>query len=346
MNLPAISEGTSRKSFWEKPEGITGMIFMGIMAIGGFFLLETLLPRIIKLLDLGITAVGQGITLTILGAVLLGLWMILTNKRVHTLVKYMFKSAMRAITQMFVEIDPIGIMRGYIDTLKKRKAEFDEHKRDMSGVLRTIKESIATNTKNIENSVAKARVAKEQNHPEQVTLQMRNISRLEDVNARHKATVEKMSALYAMLEKYGSAADWMIEDLTSAVKTSEEDRKMMKAAHGAMSSAWGILKDNSEDRELYEMALESTVQDYGRKLGEIEDFMSSSRDIIANIDLQNGVWETKALEKLQVIESQTESLVLGGEKRLLLEKSSNMQIPATASESAQPVAEYSKYFNK
>ena len=43
------SKETKEKSFWERPEGVTGMIFLAGLIIGGGYLLYTILPVLIGL---------------------------------------------------------------------------------------------------------------------------------------------------------------------------------------------------------------------------------------------------------------------------------------------------------
>jgi hypothetical protein len=99
-----------------------------------------------------------------------------------------------------------------------------------------------------------------------------------------------------------------------------------------------ILKGEGIEREMYDEAMEFALQDYATKMGEIEDFMIDTQSIMDGIDLQNGVWEQAAIEKLSQFENKT-SILLGGEKRLMLEQ--------TSAATLQPLgttADYSKLF--
>jgi hypothetical protein len=47
--------------------------------------------------------------------------------------------------------------------------------------------------------------------------------------------------------------------------------------------------------------------------------MNSSQSILDGIDMQNGVWEEKALKQLEAWEAKTDSVLLGDTKRVLIE---------------------------
>jgi hypothetical protein len=50
--------------------------------------------------------------------------------------------------------------------------------------------------------------------------------------------------------------------------------------------------------------LEALADDIGKKVGEMERFMDTSRNLMASIDLQNGVFEDEGLRMLEEFEKQ------------------------------------------
>jgi hypothetical protein len=339
MALTTLSDNSQKsiKSFWERPEGTTGMITLALLGVGGFFLAKALLPSIIAVFGMAITAVGQAITITILCAVLAALLLILTNPRFQAFCSYLFKSTMRAMTSVLVEIDPIGIMKGYIDTLRQKKKKLDENKSSLKGQIRACDEQINANSAEINKATNLARAAEQQGNRGQLVVHGRNIERLSALNERMKGTRAKMEMLYQMLVKYSDATDLVIQDMCNDVKAREQEMKYSRTANSAMRSAMAILKGEGADRELYDEAMEYALNDYANKMGEIEDFMESTRTIMDGIDLQNGVWEQAAIEKLNQFENKTDSLLLGGSKRIMIEDMStgttvqlNSKVPVTS----------------
>lgn len=335
--LPTIPENLNVKSFWEKPEGTTGMLFLAAGGLGLFLAM----PAILGFMGMLLTLLGQTIAITVMGSFLAAFLYIVTNKKFLTLCKYMFKSSMRWITGMFIEIDPIGIMKGYIDSLKEKREVLKEKKSQLSGEIRKCKESIASSTKDYANAMNSAASAKKDNRTNLITLHTRNAGRLETFVAKLNTTLKKMEVLYGALNKYDEVTGIVIEDLASEIKIREQERKMILASSGAMKAAMSILSGGGDERELFDQAMEYVVEDYGKKLGEIEDFMSDTKIIIDGIDLQNAVWEETALKRLEAWENKTNSILLGDKKQELLE---NNYTPIPIELSKTGDNEYAKIF--
>jgi hypothetical protein len=339
MSLPELGNETRQpKSFWERPEGTTGMAFIALLGVGGFFLAKAVLPTILAVFGMAITAVGQAITITILCAVLAALLYILTNSKFQTLCSYLFKSSMHKLTGVFIENDPIGIMKSYIETLQEKKEKFDKNKASLKGQIRECDMQISANRSEIDKATRLAKAAKEQGNAGQLSVHGRNMTRLGELNDRMQAGRDKMQKLYEFLCKYSEATDLVIQDMTNDVKAREQEQRYSTTTNNAMRSAMSILKGEGIEREMYDEAMEFALQDYATKMGEIEDFMIDTQSIMDGIDLQNGVWEQAAIEKLSQFENKT-SILLGGEKRLMLEQ--------TSAATLQPLgttADYSKLF--
>lgn len=89
------------KSFWDKPQGTTGMIGIGLLVFGAGYLLLSNAAWLAAAMSNLTTAVFLGIGLFSL------IW-ILSDPKVRTLIWYFYKSMVEKITGVFVEIDPIG----------------------------------------------------------------------------------------------------------------------------------------------------------------------------------------------------------------------------------------------
>ena len=113
------SQNVQLKSFWSKKEGTTGMIVLALLIGAGVYGFSAILPWLITLLQNTIHTVFLAATLGVL-------IFIVTDKRVRNLAKYMFKSVMRAITGIFITIDPIGILRNYVSDLERNIREMTE----------------------------------------------------------------------------------------------------------------------------------------------------------------------------------------------------------------------------
>ncbi len=309
-------EDRTTKSFWQRPEGTTGMLAIAAGAVGLFFAAPALLAFVSTMVAL----VGQTIALVVLGAVLFALLYILTNKKFQTLCSYMFKSAMRKITGMFVEIDPIGIMRNYVDDLKKKRENLGENRDKLRGQLTVLERQINQNTTEYERAMSTAKVAREKGNQGQFSVQSRQAGRLEKLNKESLGPLKLQLEIHLRaLNKYYDVTGTVIEDLQNEVAARETERKMILASHTAIKSAKAILAGGTDERELFDQAMEFVVEDYGMKLGEIESFIENSKGFVDGLDIQNGVYEAEALQKLKEWEQKADSVLLGNEKAKMLE---------------------------
>jgi len=329
------------KSFWSKPEGTTGMIVIALIALGvamGFNVISpifiTMFNNLAALFNAAIAA-----TISAVGLALLALFV--TNRKVWLLVNYGFKSVMRWITQWFVEIDPIGIMKGYISTLNEKLTELRESKSALKGQISIAEQKIQKNQDEAAKALKMVAAAREMglkaeargdqeavlSAKSQMGINSNQHGRLTALNKRLEGALSKMQMLYKALIKYEIASANAITEIKNEVSVREQERDMIRASHKAMSKAMAILRGSGDEYELFEQAMEYTAAEYGKKLGEIEDFMDSTRGVLEGIDLQNGVWQAEALEKLAKFENQTDSLLLGGEKRLLIEHHVTESLP-------------------
>jgi hypothetical protein len=306
------------KSFWERPEGTTGMVALGL-SIGGLVLAG---PAILGFLTMLTAIVGQAITLTILGVALFILLNIVFNSKVQTLVRYMFKSAMRKITGLFIEIDPIGIMKNYVSDLTDKRETMAKSRDRLRGQITVLEREIKTNNSQYETSMAQAKIAHEKGNTSAFSVSSRQAGRLEKLNKESfEPLLAQMNVHLRALNKYYDVTGVVIEDLNNEVRAREKERKMMFESYSAMKAAKAILQGGTDERQLYDQAMEYIVEDYGMKLGEIESFIENSKGFVDGLDIQNGVYEADALAKLQEWEKSADSVLLGKEKAKMLEMS-------------------------
>lgn len=309
-------EERQSKSFWQRPEGTTGMLAIAGIGVGLFFAAPALLAFVGTMVSL----VGQTIVLVGLGAILFVILYVLTNKKFQTLMSYMFKSAMRKLTSLFVEIDPIGIMKSYIEDLNKKRANLGENRDKVRGQLTVLERQIQSNALAVDKAFSTAKVAQDRGNASQVSVQTRQAGRLEKINKESLGPLKTQLDIHLRaLSKYYEVTGTVIEDLKNEVDAREIERKMILASHTAIKAARAILAGGTDEKELFDQAMEFVVEDYGMKLGEIESFIENSKGFVDSLDIQNGVYEAEGLKRLQEWEKKADSVLLGNEKARLLE---------------------------
>ncbi len=300
-----------KKSFWQRPEGVTGMIFLAGLIIGGGYLLYVGLPVLIGLAQ---NVLYLSLMLLALGAIV---YMVLDPK-MRNLVSYMYKGMMRWITSMFVQIDPIGILKSYVEDLKDNLRKMNKQIAQLRGQMHQLNEVIHNNKKQIQTSLSMASKAKETDKQNIMILKTRQAGRLKESNMRLEDLYRKMEVLYRVLTKMYENSQVLMEDIQDQVKVKEQERKAIHASHGAMRSAMSIISGDPDKRAMFDQAMEAITEDVANKVGEMERFMEMSANFMDSVDLQNGIFEEEGLKMLEKWEREGVSLILGEEKSNLL----------------------------
>jgi len=292
-----------RKSFWSKPEGVTGAIFLagivGVIAWLGFSFFGAIW---------GAGVLGKAALLGALGVVA---FMGVDNKT-RTLISYMYQNVMRKITGIFITIDPIGILKNYISDLESNLKKMGKQIGGLKGQMRKIKTMVEENNREIENNMIIAKKAKQIGQESQLVLATRKAARLKESNSKYVALHKKMTVLYKVLTKMYSNSEILLEDTKDQVRVKEQEYKAIKASNSAMKSAMSIIKGDPDKRAMFDQTMEHLADDVSNKMGEMEQFMEMSSDFMNSIDIQNGVFEEKGMKMLEEYEKKSTLLLLGG----------------------------------
>ncbi len=302
------------KSFWKRPEGVTGMIFLAALAAGGTYALAAINWAYIFSQTLYLAGF-----LAVLGAVV---YMVLDPK-MRNLVWYMYKSVMRAVTGWFVQIDPVGVLKSYVESLQDNLRKMNKQISQLRGQMHKLQEIIHNNKKQIESNLQLASKARETNKQNVMILKSRQAGRLSESNLKLEDLYRKMEILYRVLTKMYENSQVLMEDIQDQVMVKEQERKAIHASYGAMKSAMSIMSGDPDKRAMFDMAMESIAEDVAGKVGEMEQFMGMSSSFMNSIDLQNGIFEEEGLKMLEKWESEGVSLILGKEKDSLLLQANN-----------------------
>ena len=305
---------TKPKPFWKRPEGTTGAIFLGALIIGGGYLLFANMAAILAALQ---NTLILAVTLAVLAAVV---YMVL-DPRMRNLVWYMYKSVMRWVTGFFVQLDPIGILKSYVEDLEKKIKQMKKQMGILRGQMHKLQEVIHNNKKQIESNLQLASKAKASNKQTVMILKSRKAGRLRESNVRLEDLYQKMEVLYRVLKKMQENSFILKEDVKDQVYIKEQERKAIHASHSAMNSARSIMQGDPDKRAMFDAAMEAITDDVANKVGEMDRFMEVSSNFMDSIDLKNGIFEEEGLKMLEKWEKESESLILGKEEKehLLLE---------------------------
>ena len=332
------------KSFWERPEGVTGKIFLGLIGVGAAVGIYHLLPIIITLMA---NTLYAGFLFAALGATTF----LALDSKVHALVGFGYKSLMRGITKAFVQLDPIAIVETYIRDMENNREKMNKQITNLRGQMRNLQQVIITNDKDRENNLKQAQKAKEQGgDADLVSLKARKAGRLKESNVTLQTLFQKMELLYRVLEKMYTTSDYLIQDIQDEVEVKKKERAALTAGSNAFRSAMQVIKGDPDKKYMFDQAMEFMVEDIGNKVGEMERFMEISSTFMQSVDLQNGIYEDEGLKQLEEWTKSGTSSLLGAEKTILINKSNNhndvLDLDAPMRGGERPSNKYSKLFDE
>lgn len=299
------ADATPKKSFWQRPEGMTGLIFLIALLAGAGFLVSTFFTTIAAFIS---TTIGIVVSLAVLGAILFAV----LDPRTRALFGYMYKSAMRSITGLFVNIDPIGILKTYIEELEGNLQEMRKQIGKLRGQVRHLKTLKETNETEIKKQLQLAKLAKERGKNQQMILSSRRAARLRESNQKYDALLTKMDVLNRVLNKMHDNSEVLLEDTRDQVQLKIIERKTMRASHGAMKSAMSVINGSPDQRAMFDAAMEGIANDVANKVGEMERMMELSSEFMSSVDLQNGVFADEGLRMLEEWEKKSDLMLTGG----------------------------------
>lgn len=316
------------KGFFERPEGKLGMVVIVLMAFGLMVGLDKIYPLIIRVLE---NTIYTGIMI----AGILGVLFLISNKQVQQLVSNVFKNTMRFLTGLVIQIDPIGILKNYIQEMRDNIANIEKQIETLNGQKMELKRTIQAHKQKAESYQQTAQAAQKHNKTDQATLNARKMQREVDFVKNLQEPLGKMEMIYNVLDKMKRNVVLLMEDTEHEVEVREIKYKSIKAAHKAMSSAKKLISGSSE-KEIFEQSMEFLAEDIAMKIGEMDRIMEASTDFMESVDLQNAVWDEKGLSTLAELEK-------GGSLFSYEEKKDPK--PGISTNFSTDKAEFSNFFN-
>lgn len=313
LELPADTTA-SIKSFWSRPEGKMAMLVLaGIVAVTALYGYSIILPYIVSLLVDTVHMMYLGLEIAALGYLIF-------SKRMHLF----YRVIMRGITGIFVQLDPIAIIKDKLTQMKKRKAKMDEQIGEVKGQLVALDRAIDQNAKEALAGLNSAEFAKKRaatttdvEEAERMRLQVaanaRKAQRRKNSNIGFTALRVKLQRVYDFLVKYAAHIDFYIEDTSDEIRQKEVEYKTTSTAFGAMKMAMKVISGNAVEEDIYNQAFEMIEQDVSKKLGIMDDLTRVSQNFMDGMSVQEGAVDESALKSLEAFE---QKLLTSGDSEL------------------------------
>lgn len=309
------------KSFWEKPEGTTGMIAgLGLGGLGLWTIFTYLVPLLL-------TAALTGIELIIALIVFAFLLTMVLDRENWARGWFFYKDAMRWITKHCgIPVDSIGRMKVYIRYLRGNLEDMQEHVGVLAGQLQGIKRLMDQNENEAQESLRIAERARKQHANLQVAKNARKVGRLQKSNKKLSEVYGSIKLLHERLVRTKEVVEIVIEDREDELKVQSRERAAIYAAYPAYKSAKKAMEGDKDKRAIFDETMEDMEQDLASKWGEIQNFLDVTTSVIDSVDLEQGVMEEAGLQALEKWLNESDSLLTEpGEQKLLTHESAMPQ---------------------
>lgn len=307
-NLPYGGDSNPRdlKSIWSKPEGKATLLVLGGLGCVLFYYWGLILPFLIMTLQ---NTLYFGFLLGILGLLVF----LFTNRQFRTMIWYLWKTLMRGLAGIIIQIDPIAILKSYISDLEKKQDEMNGKITELAGSKEKLWAKIQKNNEEAEDHLRKAAKAKEMDKMDAAQLNAMRAGGLKSMNEKLLPLHANMQRLHEFLEKAYKAADFVIKQAKIQVELKEAEYDAIKSSSQALRSAMTIFKGDPDKRAMFEQSLEYIQDDMAKKVAEMKRIVDLSTEFIDNADIESGVNYDKGMALLdEYLQGQKLSILQAG----------------------------------
>ncbi len=284
-----------KRSFWSRPEGMVGLAALAAVAATGLYYFN----EVVKFL---IEVTANTLHLALLLGALGVLVFLITSKDVRTAVFFLFKTLMRKITGLVIQLDPIAILKIYIDDLKRKRQKMQGQIDTLAGQLVKLNKKITENNAEIKQKFAEANKASQLTDRPGMkeTAQLATIegAGLQAMNEKLLPLQRNIQLVLNFMEKVNTSADYIIKETEIKVRLKEVEYRIVKESSSALRTAISIFKGDPDKKFYFDESMEYIQDDMSQKLGEMKRAMDLSMDFINSVDVQNGILSDKGTAML------------------------------------------------
>lgn len=285
-----------KRSFWSRPEGVLGLVVLAALAGLGLVYFNRVVEFLIRVAE---NTLYLGLLLAALGVLIF----LFTSKDVRTAVFFLYKTLMRKITGLVIQLDPIAILKIYIDDLKDKRRNMQGQIDQLAGQLVKLNKKIGENNAAIQQKFAEANkansLADKPGMKEAAQLATIEGAGLQEMNEKLFPLQRNMKLVLEFMEKVNKSADYIIKETEIKVRLKEAEYQIVKESSNALRTAVSIFKGNPDKKFYFDESMEYIQDDMSRKLGEMKRAMDLSMDFINGVDIQNGLLSDKGQALLE-----------------------------------------------
>lgn len=219
-----------------------------------------------------------------------------------------YKLLMRKISGIFVELDPIGILRITISKFKARLVRLDAGLARLAGSKRSLEGNIQQCTAEISKSgssieeyksrIQTLKAAKTLSLDQQRQLNVLNMNlqgEFENIGMKKSAVdqwtglLKQTSGLYYNMAEVRDLVSYNIQHLSDKANFEEARRKSILATKDSLGEAIGVMKGDPQQMEDFNRALDYLNDQANDVLGAVDNFNRWSEQALTDKSIQSGV---------------------------------------------------------
>lgn len=283
------SAGDSGKKWYQRPENLTGAVFVAFLAIIGYNYGAGLLSGILNLWGF----LGLAIAMTIFLALIITQW---------RLIGTVWQVLMYKLTNAVYKIDPIAIAWAKLDKMREKRDRINDAVVKIKGARNKVVAQVRANeTKFNDNNVKIQALHNSKGSPLQLKLLASENVRLEEWNKDLNPLNDTMTNMQEGLIKLFEAANFVIEDKNNDLSMLEQRYNSVKIGWAAIKEAQGIYGTNSKDRADLEQLINIADTDMNNKLAEMDRFMELAAPVFTEVDMEKAVSDIKVQEMIDKV---------------------------------------------
>lgn len=339
-----------------------GKVGIGILAVVGLTLTGVVIYDLKAILEYANNVILDTTSLIIHTVILAAITSPIWEPQIRRMTIMGYKSFIRALTGIFITIDPIGILRETIIKFKQRLVVLDQglaglagSKRALEGDIDQAKSDISKAGSSLDVYTEKINALQALKTPSRDQLLELNRMKLnkggtfEDIGDKKNTIDEEQTLLdvttnlYYNMAEIRDLAEYNIRHLTDKVDYAEKKRKSILAAKKSLGAAIGIMKGDPREIEMFDRSLAYLNDEATNTLGAIDDFNRWAERSLTDKQIQSGV---AAREGEKVFASMKQKLAItDGDGPAVMDTTQTSDGVYTPVERNLPAAtdDYSKY---
>lgn len=291
--LSIANGGDSQQvSDWKRPEKIVKKV-LGFTIIGGLLYgLYTILPALVAMAT-------NTLSLVLLCTAIAAVLYVVTNKKFLRALGAGFDIFARKLTSFFIEIDPVAIVEKRLVVMREKINVISRTMGNLKGLLRDNKKEITKNKAELDDTIKRAKIFREQGKIPQAQLEDNQIVRLTQYAQSLQEYQDQSEKWYEVLSKLEEMAKVTVLDTERDIIIKKKQFELVKKQHKAYSTVMGVLNGDQEEFSQFNQAMEFMAKDINAKLGEMEHVIEAAGGLMDKYDANKALNSEKAKEILE-----------------------------------------------